>query len=252
MFDCIENIKIVSTHLNKSKPYGKNQSRLSHGFIFKIKGTVEYVFDGKTVTLHAGEVVFLPKGSSYEYTTDVPRENRSVVINFEAEMKETELKVYPLGDFYGANYILESFSELWNFGGASDRYKCMSVFYDFLSYISRIEHLNCEERSKHHVIDPAVEYLKSHIYDSTFKVDKLHHLCGISDTYFRKIFVSRFSMTPQEYVITMRISHAKSILDSGDYESIGEVARLVGYNDALYFSKAFKKIYGYPPSELNL
>ena len=42
-----------------------------------------------------------------------------------------------------------------------------------------------------------------------------------------------------------------SILESGDYDSIAEVSELVGYSDPLYFSKAFKKIYGFSPSNIN-
>ncbi len=58
-------------------------------------------------------------------------------------------------------------------------------------------------------------------------------------------------MTPQEYVAKGRISHAKSIIESGDFESIKEVSELVGYNAPLYFSKAFRKIYGISPSMVN-
>ena len=59
-------------------------------------------------------------------------------------------------------------------------------------------------------------------------------------------------MNPKEYVLRERITHAKSILESGDYDSISEIALSVGYNDALYFSKAFKKFYGFSPSKTSL
>lgn len=58
-------------------------------------------------------------------------------------------------------------------------------------------------------------------------------------------------MSPKEYVVTQRISHARFIIESGDFDSIAEVAQLVGYNDPLYFSKAFKKLYGISPSSFN-
>ena len=58
-------------------------------------------------------------------------------------------------------------------------------------------------------------------------------------------------MSPKEYVLSKRISHAKSIIESGDFDTVKKVAAMVGYNDPLYFSKAFKKIYGFSPSDLN-
>ena len=63
--------------------------------------------------------------------------------------------------------------------------------------------------------------------------------------------MERFNMTPQEYVVAERMSYAKSIIESGDYETIKEVSELVGYNDQLHFSKTFKKYYGYSPSNIS-
>ena len=54
-------------------------------------------------------------------------------------------------------------------------------------------------------------------------------------------------MSPQEYVLNKRITHSKSIIESGDYDSIKELAESVGYSDPLYFSKAFKKAFGLSP-----
>ena len=96
-----------------------------------------------------------------------------------------------------------------------------------------------------------MEYLKLHLYDSELKIDRLHRLCGISDTYFRKIFASQFRMSPQEYVLTKRISQAKSIIENGDFDTIRGVAEAVGYTDPLYFSKTFKKMQGVSPSKVN-
>lgn len=251
MFDYMENLKIISSFHQAGKPFGKIESRKSHGFIFKIKGYADYVFEDKSLRVNEGEMIFLPKGSSYKYTTYTQKGNLYTSINFEAYFDNREIGVYSLDNFYGVSYITQSFSELWKFGDLSDKYKCISIFYDLMSYISRIEYLRSLDKRKYSLIDPAVEYLKKNIYNSTFKINKLHHLCGISDTYFRKIFMSRFNMSPQEYVITQRISYAKSIIESGDYKTIREVSELVGYNDPLYFSKAFRKIYGFSPSNVN-
>jgi AraC-like DNA-binding protein len=251
MLNYAENVKIISSFQKKSKPYGKIQSRATHGFIFRIKGSAKYIFEDRDLKLNEGEMIFLPRGSAYEYTTDTRGENLYTSINFEADFESTKITVYPLDNFHGTNYIFRSFSELWKFGTLSDKYKCLSIFYDLLSYASRIEHLTKANSDKYSLIEPAIEYLKSHVYDSAFKVTRLHRLCGISDTYFRKIFTERFNMGPQEYVLSERISHAKSIIESGDYESIREVSELVGYNDPLYFSKAFRKFYGVAPSDMN-
>ncbi len=248
MFDYMENLKIVSSFHKSSKPFRKIENRQTHGFIIKIDGSEEYDFGDKRLTLREGEMIFLPKGACYECTATSSGENLYTSINFLADFKTCEPKVFAIDNFYGAKYIYQSFSELWNFGTVSDKYKCDSIFYELMSYLSRIEHMDNSDKKKYNLIEPAMKYLKKHIYDSSLKINRLHETCGISDTYFRKIFLSLFNMTPQEYVVSARIAYAKSILDSGDFETIGEVAELSGYADPLYFSKAFKKKYGYPPS----
>ena len=250
VFDNMENLKIISSFHGKSKISGRVESRQSHGFLFKLKGYANYVIGGENVRIGAGEMIFMPKGSCYEYNTDPTLENTYTSINFQADLENPKSAVYSISDFYDADYIFNSFSELWRFGNVTDKYKCLSVFYDLLAYLSKIEHLKNSEKRKYSLIDPAVEYMKKNIYKSNFKTEKLHRLCGISDTYFRKIFMQRFNMTPQKYVAFKRISHAKSIIESGDFETIKEVSELVGYNDPLYFSKAFRKIYGFSPSNI--
>lgn len=251
MFDNMEDLKIISSFHKESKIYGKIEKRQSHGFIIKIQGRADYFIGEKTLSVNAGEMIFLPKGASYQYTSEPNEENLYTSINFQASLNNPQISMYALKDFYGADFLYQSFSELWRFGNTSDRYKCISVFYDLLSYISRIEHLKSSDKRKYDLIDPAVEYLRKHIYDSNFKTNKLYRMCGISDTYFRQIFMARFNMTPQEYVVIKRLSYAKSIIESGDYENIKEVSAMVGYKDPLYFSKAFKKLYGLSPSNVN-
>ncbi len=243
-----EDIKIVSSFHKKNKPYGKIESRLTNGLIFKEKGETNYFFEEKKLTANTGDFVFIPQGSSYENITPDSENSMYTSINFQGSFPKREIKIYSGEIFYGTSYIMQNFSELWNFGTASDKYKCLSLFYDLLSHIFNFESLESADKRKHHLISPAIEYLKSHLYSENLKIDKLHQLCGISDTYFRKIFASRFGMSPQEYVLNKRITHSKFIIESGDYDNIKEISESVGYSDPLYFSKAFKKTYGMSPS----
>ena len=250
MFENMENLKIISSLRQHSKKTAKIEARSGHGFVIRLSGSVRYDFADNSITVNEGEMIFIPQGTSYRYTT-LSENSLYTSINFKADIENAEVRLYSMDNFYDADYISDKFSDMWKFGTHSDKYKCMSMFYDLVSYVANIEHSNYSDKHKYHIIDPAVEYLKKHIYNCNLKTDRLHSLCGISDTYFRKIFISRFRTNPQNYIISKRISHAKSIIDSGDYETIKEVAYMVGYSDPLYFGKAFKKMYGVNPSEAN-
>lgn len=252
MFDNIENLKIVSTLHKACKPYSKIENRKTNSFIIRVTGSVLYNFYDNTIHINSGDMIFLPKGITYEYRTLCDEPSIYTSINFDGDFFiGSEPKAYSLDSFYEADYISHHFADSWNLGNTAEKYNCLSVFYSLLSYICAIENSSYSEKIKFKMIEPAINYLKEHIYDCSLKSHKLHELCGISNTYFRQIFVLRFGTTPQKYIISSRLSHAKSIIDSGDFNSIGEVSSSVGFNDPLYFSKLFKKLYGVSPSDLN-
>jgi len=247
MIGKVSNVKIVSSFKNKSKTYNRILSRKTHGFIYKLEGYTDYTLNGKTLRASAGDVAFLPKGSCYDYSSN---NSTYASINFEADMEDAQFAIYSLRDFAGAHSMFEGFSEIWNFGNESDRYNCMSELYSLLSFISRIDSLGSEDKESSRILEPALNYLKENIFDTKLKVSTLHRLCGISDTYFRRLFTARFDMTPQKYITKERLSRARLIIESGDYENISSISETIGFIDPLYFSKAFKKQYGFPPSKL--
>ena len=69
-----------------------------------------------------------------------------------------------------------------------------------------------------------------------------------SPRHFNRLFKQYIGLSPQEYILTMRLETAKDILLSSSL-SIGRIADLVGFNDIYYFSKWFKAKTGLPPSK---
>ncbi len=251
MFDNIENLQLVTSSVGVARKSEKVSNKKRHSFVFRLSGHKLYDFGEKTLAMKPGDMIFLPQGCSYRHETITEEDCNYMSISFNADIANPTPMLWSLENFTEADYLCNHFADLWNLGTQSERYKCYALFYSLLSYVSGIETLKYADRRKFECIEPSVIYLKSHIFDTDLKADDLHKLCGISDTYFRKIFTSKYGTTPQKYIINKRLSYAKNIIDSGDFENIAEVALSVGYNDSLYFSKAFKKKYGFPPSKIN-
>lgn len=68
--------------------------------------------------------------------------------------------------------------------------------------------------------------------------------------YLRKLFKKEIGVTPLEYMTRLRMKKASTMLTAqgGTGYSVAEIARLCGYDDALYFSRVFKKTHGMSPS----
>ena len=66
--------------------------------------------------------------------------------------------------------------------------------------------------------------------------------------YVSHIFKERMNLGYSEYLRTLRIKYAVSLIEHG-IDSVKNVALLSGFTDPLYFSTVFKKITGVSPKD---
>lgn len=248
MFRNIEKIELLNILQSSSVEKGEFRDRPSHGFIFKRSGQSRYAFSKESILLSEGEVLFIPKGESYAVRKTCAGESRYVLINFHAELPDPRPVKYALSGRMDFNHFCTRLTGCMTPDTAAERYRAMALIFEFLSHISEGTQTSYRNSEAVQRIEPAVRYLRENLYDPGLLVGSLHLLCGMSDTWFRKLFVARFGASPRQYVLNKRLSHAKAILESGEYNSVAEVAQLSGFEDPLYFSKVFRGRYGHPPS----
>ena len=99
-----------------------------------------------------------------------------------------------------------------------------------------------------------VEQIRSmiirHYAEPDFALDEAIRTLPFHYDYLRKLFRKEMGITPLEYLTKMRMKKAEIMLGAmwtKDY-SVAEIAQLCGYDDALYFSRVFKKHFGCSPS----
>lgn len=116
------------------------------------------------------------------------------------------------------------------------------------------------------IFDKAVEFGKSHTTRRSDEIlgkilDLIHKEYGNPDlsvrgiaqavyldtSYIRRIFAKEMGTTISDYLTEIRMKEAGRLIKE-ENQSVGEVAQKVGYIDAGYFSKCFKKFYGVSPS----
>lgn len=72
-------------------------------------------------------------------------------------------------------------------------------------------------------------------------------ISGLPERSFKRRFQQATGMSPLEYVHTLRLEEAKQLLERGD-RSIEDVAYEVGYEDAGFFGRLFKRRVGLTPA----
>ena len=72
---------------------------------------------------------------------------------------------------------------------------------------------------------------------------------GVSSSKLYRKIKELTDLAPNEFIRTIRLKKAAQLLKTKKY-NVSEVTDLVGFNDPLYFSRCFKKQFGFPPSKL--
>jgi AraC-like DNA-binding protein len=91
----------------------------------------------------------------------------------------------------------------------------------------------------------AVDYIRTHIKEK-IKIDDIAKTIGISRSYLAGSFKKELGMSPQEYMINLRLEQAASMLRKTS-KPIHEIASDVGYDDSMAFSKSFKQKFDMSP-----
>ncbi len=87
---------------------------------------------------------------------------------------------------------------------------------------------------------------------SKIKFEDLASCAGYSYDYFRHAFKKEFGLSPQNYLMKVRLENAYEILSSTQGISITEVASTCGFSDNSQFSTMFTKRYGISPKKFNM
>ena len=93
----------------------------------------------------------------------------------------------------------------------------------------------------------AIEHIMSH-YDQQINTQELAAHCHTHPGNLSRKFKSETGMTITEYQQNLRTTQAKQLLKTENLP-IDEIAWMVGYGDASYFGRVFKKHTGHAPSD---
>lgn len=221
-------------------------SRRFHGFIIKLQGITEYYYEGKVISLCAGDVLYVKQNSGYALQEIAP--GYSYVVNFECDHPlDADVVKLPLPHGFDTAPVALRLFHAWQ---KENIYGALSALYSLIEkYASAIAHENyISHREKQH-LEPVLAYLSQHLTDPDLKLEELPRIAGVSDAYLRRIFKKQYGTAPAGYVLHERMLLAKQLLTGSDSQKIAQVAAQVGYRDPLYFSRVFKKHLGVSPTE---
>ncbi len=101
---------------------------------------------------------------------------------------------------------------------------------------------------RNQIVSQAVRYIEEHYADPEIRVVDIAREVNVERGYLYTLFMKHLNLSPQDYLMKFRLTKATDLLNHSDYP-IDKIAASCGYQDAVTFSKAFKRMFQVPPSK---
>ena len=239
-------------------PTHRPRGRLDYQILYIASGKAHFFFKGKEEIVSAGNmVIYRPKEEQRYYYYGVDH-TEVYWVHFTGNDVKNIIRKYGISDDMHVVHtgtslefkkiFLQIIQELKL---CKEDYEEMCVTYlkQLLIMIHRT--LSAKPRGKSHVvmeeINAAVQYFHNN-YNKPISIEEFAASQHMSVSWFIRNFKEYTNSTPAQYLLSLRISNAQTLLETTSY-NVTEIADIVGYDNPLYFSRIFKKQVGLSPSE---
>ncbi len=250
----IDNLKLHSIiQVSSEAPEGEhiyyNGTCPHYELICTLSGHNIVTFQNIVTHDRAGVVRFLPRRiPDNTYRVDFVETSDCIDIFFDTESPlPSTILSKDFSDTPAIRRLFVSIYRTWSEKKPGYYNQCISFFYAILSELEKAQSLN-SPRLHRTKIEKATEYIHGHYCDPDFDYPHLAELCGVSYTYFKKLFTGIYRTTPHAYIRTLQLQKACELLSTNRF-SISRVAEQCGFANIYYFSKVFKDEMQMTPSE---
>jgi len=103
------------------------------------------------------------------------------------------------------------------------------------------------DAAAYQIAEQAKSYIDRNYQNPDLTIADISKELRVNQTYLRSMFKSKYHMTMSSYITSVRMKKARELILEGVHK-LSSISYSVGYNDVSYFSKCYKKFYGYLPS----
>lgn len=237
---------------------GYNYEVLKNAVIHYVtKGYGTFKFNGKVYNLKQGDIFILLKGMQVEYVASIDDPWEYYWIGFSGSNANEYLNRTSITNSCVANCEENSkipqiilnmceISKTYNPSSSDDILLLKELYSLLYALIEEFpKPFEYKDKELHTYIQDALNFINSN-YMNSITVQEIADYVNLSRSYLYKMFIKNLGISPQRYLINLRMYKATLLL-KGTKLPIGEVASRVGYSDSLLFSKTFSKHFSMSP-----
>jgi len=220
-----------------------NSGRNFNALSFRFRSDAVLTTKTRKYSMKDNCVSYFPARLDY---TRVATVDDMIVVHFDTINYNTKnIEYFIPNDHIVLSELFREIFNLWNKKELGYKFKCSAILCEIFAECYTQNYVLKSQNSK---IQKSIEYLLKNYKKSDLSVKEIADRSFMSEVYFRKIFKKEYGVSPQKYIIDLRMQNAVGLISAG-YYSLKEVAYMSGYNDYKHFSVEFKKNTGVSPSE---
>ncbi|MBU5675932.1 AraC family transcriptional regulator [Alkaliphilus sp. MSJ-5] len=140
---------------------------------------------------------------------------------------------------------LKKMYESWKNPEPLDLFFEKASFYQFIYEIYKELEKDDVYIFQQDIVEMAKVYIEKN-YNQQISMQEIANILGVSSGHLRTTFKDRYGLSPQEYMISLRIKMVKEYISRSNFK-IKEIAKNTGFYDEYQMSKLFKKHEGISP-----
>lgn len=242
-------------------PHSSNREGLQSFLCFVVlDGVGKLYYDGREYSMKKGDCVFIDCRNSYTHMTGEDGDrlwSLQWCHFYSTTLPDIYNKYLERGGkpvFHPARFkqIVKTMNSIYEIAESDDYIRDMRIN-DKLSYLLTLlmeeswHPDSAVKKQKRVEIVKIKEYLDTN-YNRKVSLDELCSKFYINKYYMMKLFSEAYGTTINNYVNSVRVTKAKQLLRFSD-KRMDEISSELGFEDANYFSRLFKKVEGMSPSE---
>lgn len=204
----------------------------------RIKGSGRIDIAGERFISNPGDILYIPAGMAYEAEYTV---NEMIVVHLVSCNYPTP-EIISSPNPAHTEAVFMRMLEGWE-ARRSSNYVKSEIYALFDHLISE-----SDDGEAGPALSRCVDYMNEHFSDPGLNIEALCKAVYLCRSTIQRRFRRRFGISPQQYLMKLRLEHAIALL-AVEKLPVGEVSAMCGFSDEKYFSRAFKKKYGFSPSK---
>lgn len=233
----------------KTQSYKKLSSESVYKMYYVCSGKGYIHTPGKITPLSEGDLFFT--FPSYSFSIESVENFTYMYISFVGLRGNMIMESLNINN---GNFIFHDSEEVYDFwkkgilisSGMTDLISESVLLYTFSFLGDRI--IKKDNKKQSHSVDLIKKYIDEHFTDTDFSLENISRELSYNKKYISHVFKKHFGTGITEYVNTVRIQNACTMIEQG-FTSVCDIADRSGYSDSQYFSKMFKTKMGFTPTE---